>query len=182
MVTETWADEGSTSINEYANQIWASANKLRGVYQKKDNGNVVLPMVVLRRFECVLEPTKDAVVAAFEDDPDLPPEVLCSISGYDFYNTSRFTLSELLNDADNLAENFKAYIDGFSQNVKDILDGGGLKIEGEIDKMDKGGCLYAIVKQYSEMDLSEQTVPSVSITAYSPDSGSANRDCPVCPQ
>ena len=161
MATETWADEGSTSINEYANQIWASANKLRGVYQKKDNGNVVLPMVVLRRFECVLEATKDAVVAAFEDDPDLPPEVLCSISGYDFYNTSRFTLSELLNDADNLAENFKAYIDGFSQNVKDILDGGGLKIEGEIDKMDKGGCLYAIVKQYSEMDLSEQTVPSV---------------------
>lgn len=76
-------------------------------------------------------------------------------------SASRFTLSELLNDADNLVENFKAYIDGFSQNVKDILDGGGLKIEGEIDKMDKGGCLYAIVKQYSEMDLSEQTVPSV---------------------
>lgn len=165
MADATWEDENQTSINinEFANQIWSTANKLRGVYQKKDNGNVVLPMVVLRRFECVLEKTKPAVIAAYEKDHDIAPQMLCEISGYQFYNTSRFTLSELLNDADNLAENFKAYLNGFSANVQEILDSRGLKLDSEIDKMNKGGCLYSIVKQYSRMDLSEEAVPSVAM-------------------
>ena len=113
-------DETPVDVTAEANFIWSIANKLRGVYMPDKYGDVVIPMVILRRFECTLEPTKQAVIAKFEENPAFPVKAMYKISGFQFYNTSRYDLKELCNDSDNIAANLKQYIAGFSANVQDI--------------------------------------------------------------
>lgn len=124
-------------------------------------GDVIIPMVIIRRFECALEKTKQAVVDMFEKMPTYPYKAMCKISGFQFYNTSQFDLRELCNDADNIAKNFNAYVAGFSDNVKDILNE--LEIEKHIEKMDKDGCLFFVVKAFSELDLDPETYDSIKM-------------------
>ncbi len=76
-----WDDE-SISVTAEANFIWSIANKLRGSYMPDKYGDVIIPMTILRRFECILEPTKDKVLVAFEADPTIPPKPLKRVSGY----------------------------------------------------------------------------------------------------
>lgn len=83
------------------------------------------------------------------------------ISGYQFYNTSEFTLSELVNDSDHIAANFKIYINGFSANVQDIIKS--LDFDKQIDKMDKNNRLLAVIKAFSELDLNPQTIDNVKM-------------------
>lgn len=154
-------DDNPVDITAEANFIWSIAKKLRGSYMPDKYGDVIIPMTIIRRFECALEDTKETVVALFEKDPTLPELKLRKQSGYQFYNTSRFTLKELCNDADNIAANFKSYISGFSPNVQDILKE--LEMNNHIDKMDKDGCLYTVVKAFSELDLSPQTYDSIKM-------------------
>ena len=120
-------DENPVDITSEANFIWGIANKLRGSYMPDHYGDVIIPMTILRRFECVLEKTKKAVVEKYQKDPESPAKILYRISGYEFYNVSGFSLKELCNDADNIAANFKAYIEGFSANVSNILSNLNLK-------------------------------------------------------
>lgn len=154
-------DESPIDITQEANFIWSIANKARGVYMPDKYGDIILPMVVIRRFECTLEKTKEAVIKKFHENPQYPYKAMCKISGYQFYNTSEFTLKELLNDADHIANNFKSYISGFSQNVQDILEE--LEMDSQIDKMDKGGCLFSIVEAFSEIDLHPDTYDSIKM-------------------
>jgi type I restriction enzyme M protein len=86
---------------------------------------------------------------------------MCRISGYQFYNTSNFNLKELCNDPDHIASNFKEYISGFSQNVQDILHE--LEMDAQIKKMDENGCLYSVIKAFSELDLSPDTYDSIKM-------------------
>ena len=154
-------DESPVDVTAEANFIWGIANKLRGSYMPDKYGDVIIPMVIIRRFECTLEKTKHAVVDMFEKMPTYPYKAMCKISGFQFYNTSRFDLTELCNDADNIAKNFNAYITGFSDNVKDIL--GELEIEKHIEKMDKDGCLFSVVKAFSELDLNPEIYDSIKM-------------------
>ena len=154
-------DENPVDVTAEANFIWSIANKLRGSYMPDKYGDVIIPMVIIRRFECTLEKTKQAVVDMFEKTPTYPYKAMCKISGFQFYNTSQFDLTELCNDADNIAKNFNAYIVGFSDNVKDIL--GELEIEKHIEKMDKDGCLFSVVKAFSELDLNPETYDSIKM-------------------
>ena len=101
-------DEAPVDITAEANFIWSIANKLRGSYMPDKYGDVIIPMVIIRRFECTLEKTKQAVVDMFEKMPTYPYKAMCKISGFQFYNTSQFDLRELCNDADNIAKNFNA--------------------------------------------------------------------------
>ena len=110
-------DDSPIDVSTEVNFIWSIANKLRGTYQSDKYKDVIIPMVIIRRFECALEPTKDKVVAQFKANPNYPAKAMYRISGFQFYNTSEFTLAELINDADNLAANFKAYLQSFSPNV-----------------------------------------------------------------
>ena len=115
-------EETPVDVTAEANFIWSIANKLRGSYMPDKYGDVIIPMTIIRRFECTLVPTKDKVVAKFNEDPKYPYKAMCSkYAGFQFYNTSEFTLKELCNDADHIASNFKAYIAGFSDNVQGIL-------------------------------------------------------------
>lgn len=154
-------DDNPVDITSEANFIWSIANKLRGSYMPDKYGDVVIPMTILRRFECALEPTKSKVLKKHEENPEYAAKILCKTSGYQFYNTSRFNLAELCNDPDHIAANFMSYVLGFSPNVQDIMNE--LELSKHIDKMDKDGCLYTVVKAFSELDLSPATYDSIKM-------------------
>lgn len=121
-------------------------------------------MTIIRRLECTLESTKDEVIKQFKDEPTIPKQMLSKASGQQFYNTSEFSLQELCNDPDHIATNFESYIDGFSENVRHILtDDDSLNIKAQIKTMNKGGCLYSVVKAFSELDLYPQTYDSIKM-------------------
>ena len=101
------------------------------------------------------------MASKFEENPAYPTKAMYKISGYQFFNTSRFSLAELLTDPDHLAPNFKSYIKGFSPNVQDIINS--LEFEKQIDKMDKHNRLYTIVKSFSELDLNPKTIDNVKM-------------------
>lgn len=161
ILLEAMTDDVSIDITQEANFIWSIANKLRGVYMPDKYGDVIIPMTVIRRFECVLDKTKDAVVEKYNDNKSYPERAMYRISGKPFYNTSRFTLKELCNDPDNIQSNFIEYIESFSSNVLDILNQ--LEIKTHIKKMNKENCLFAVVKEFSELDLSEETFNSIKM-------------------
>lgn len=144
------------NVTKEVNMVWSIANKLRGPYKSDKYKDVIIPMVIIRRFECALAKTKKAVLDEYSSDKTTPYKMLCRKSGYSFYNTSKFDLKELLNDADHIADNFKSYIKGFSPNVKEIIDN--LSFEKEIDKMDKNNRLLGVVKEFSNLDLNPETV------------------------
>lgn len=151
----------SIQANNQASFIWNIANKLRGAYMPDKYGDVIIPMTIVRRFECSLADTKKEVLEDYEKNNNIPPQFLYKVSGYQFYNTSRYTLAELCNDPNNIAANFKEYISGFSQNVRNILSG--LELSNQIERMNKEGCLYSVVKDFSELDLSPKTYDSVQM-------------------
>ena len=158
-------DDSPIDVSTEVNFIWSIANKLRGTYQSDKYKDVIIPMVIIRRFECALEPTKDKVVAQFKANPNYPAKAMYRISGFQFYNTSEFTLAELINDADHLAANFKAYLQIFSPNVQEIIVSAekGLDFYKQIDKMDKNNRLLSVVKAFSELDLNPRTIDNVKM-------------------
>lgn len=162
---DTMWDDSPIDVSTEVNFIWSIANKLRGTYQSDKYKDVIIPMVIIRRFECALEPTKDKVVAQFKANPNYPVKAMYRISGFQFYNTSEFTLAELLNDADHLAENFKSYLQSFSPNVQEIIVSAekGLDFYKQIDKMDKNNRLLSVVKAFSELDLNPRTIDNVKM-------------------
>lgn len=154
-------EEKPVDITSEANFIWGIANKLRGAYMPDKYGDVIIPMTIIRRFECALAPTKDKVLKAYGSMSDYPAIAMYKITGFQFYNTSRFDLAELCNDPDNIAENFKSYIDGFSSDVQDILKQ--LNMDANIKKMNENDCLYSVVKAFSEVDLSVEHFDSIKM-------------------
>lgn len=162
---DTMWDDSPIDVSTEVNFIWSIANKLRGTYQSDKYKDVIIPMVIIRRFECALEPTKDKVVAQFKANPSYPAKAMYRISGFQFYNTSEFTLAELINDSDHLAANFKAYLQSFSPNVQEIIVSAekGLDFYKQIDKMDKNNRLLSVVKAFSELDLNPRTIDNVKM-------------------
>lgn len=146
------------NITKEVAMVWNIANKLRGVYKSDKYKDVIIPMVIIRRFECALAKTKEKVLETYNNDKTTPYKILCDKSGYSFYNTSKFDLKELLNDSEHIAANFKAYIKSFSPNVQTILLKDGLDFEPNIDKMSKNNRLLGVVKEFSTLDLNPETV------------------------
>ncbi len=154
-------DEAPVDITSEANMIWSIANKIRNSFMPDHYGDVIIPMTILRRFECTLEKTKDKVVEKFKTDPEYPVKALCRLSGFQFYNTSPFTLKEILNDEENILSNFKAYIDHFSDNVRTILNN--LELKKHAEKMEKDGCLYTVIEAFSSLDLHPEKFDSIKM-------------------
>lgn len=154
-------DDAPIDVTSEVNFIWSIANKLRGPYQSDKYKDVIIPMVIIRRFECALEKTKAKVVEQFKKNPNYPSKAMCRISGFQFYNTSEYTLEELLNDSDHLSANFKSYLSGFSANVLDIIRS--LDFEKQIDKMAKHNRLFSVVKAFSELDLDPDTIDNMKM-------------------
>lgn len=111
------------SFNDKVNFIWSVADLLRGDLKQSEYGRVILPLVVLRRLDCVLAGTKDAVVERaqqLEGRVDNPDKALKAVAGHEFYNTSRFDFAELTGDPSNVRDNLKAFIGGFSSGARDV--------------------------------------------------------------
>ena len=162
-VVDVMWDDSPIDVSTEVNFIWSIANKLRGTYQSDKYKDVIIPMVIIRRFECALAPTKAKVVEKYKADPNYPVKAMCRISGFQFYNTSEFDLAELINDSEHLAANFKAYLQSFSPNVQEIIVSAekGLDFYKQIDKMDKNNRLLSVVKAFSELDLNPITIDNV---------------------
>ncbi|MDT2741782.1 type I restriction-modification system subunit M [Lactococcus garvieae] len=153
--------KNNINISNEVNLVWSIANTLRGAYRADKYRDVIIPMFVIARLEAALAKTKDKVVQAYKSKNDTPKQVLETISGYKYYNTSEFTLKKLLDDPDNIKINFETYLAGYSERVQDILRS--LKFEQEIDNLAKSGRLYGVIKKFSELDLSPSTVDSIKM-------------------
>ncbi len=151
MSTEQIQQQTSINVQEKANLIWAIADKLVGIYKPHEYGNVILPMCVIKRFEDTLLPTKEAVLKRNAELDAAHIEVktgfLCKTAGQSFYNLSPFTFQTLLADADNIRDNFESYLNNFSENVIDIIHR--MDFLKEIEKMDKNGVLYLVIKEFT---------------------------------
>ena len=164
-VIDAMWDDSPIDVSTEVNFIWSIANKLRGPYQSDKYKDVIIPMTIIRRFECALAPTKQKVVDQYKANPNFPAKAMYRISGFQFYNTSEYDLAELVNDSDHLAANFKSYIQGFSPNVQEIILSAekGLDFNKQIDKMDKNNRLLSVVKAFSELDLNPRTIDNVKM-------------------
>ena len=139
----------SANIAEKAALIWAIADKLTGVYKPHEYGEVILPLTVIRRFDCILSDTKDVVLEKYESVKTLPMRdvLLRKASAQPFYNTSKYTFERLLDDPDNIEANFRDYLNGFSENVHDIIEK--FKFDGHINTMANKGILYIVLKEFT---------------------------------
>lgn len=164
-VIDAMWDDSPIDVSTEVNFIWSIANKLRGPYRSDKYKDVIIPMTIIRRFECALAQTKQKVVNQYKANPNFPAKAMYRISGFQFYNTSEFDLAELVNDADHIAANFKSYLQGFSANVLEILMSKerGLNFGEEIDKMDKNNRLLSVIKAFSELDLDPRTIDNVKM-------------------
>ncbi len=151
-------------IRSHAAFIWSVADKLRGVYKQSEYGRVILPLVVLRRLDCVLEPTKAAVLERAESlkgrVENVEP-VLCSVAGQQFYNTSRLDFRRLLDDPGNVAGNLRAYVAGFSPAARDVIDRFGF--DSQIARLAEKNLLYLVVSQFAEIDLHPDAVSNLEM-------------------
>jgi type I restriction enzyme M protein len=144
--------------------IWSVADLLRGDYKQSDYGKVILPFTVLRRLDCVLEPTKAAVLkeAELRRKTKVNPEpFLLRKSGTSFYNTSPLDLKKLMGDQDHIGENLRAYIQGFSPPVRDIFEH--FDFHTQIDRLTKAKLLYQVTEKFANIDLHPSTVSNVDM-------------------
>ncbi len=159
------------SHEELKAKIWEIANRLRGPYRPPQYRLVMLPIVVLRRLDCVLEPTKDAVLKQYEklQAQEMPePAMVRMLSNaadpnrkHPLYNTSPYTFSRLLEDAENIAPNLVAYINGFSATAREIFDK--FKFNDQIEKLDASNRLFTIVKLMADVDLHPDRIDNLQM-------------------
>jgi len=153
------------NFKETANFIWSIADLLRGDYKQSDYGKVILPLTVLRRLDCVLEGTKDAVLKRYEQAKTMNIQnidpILNKVAGYNFHNRSNFTFDKLIADPNNLAENLVEYINGFSADAREIIEQ--FEFGNQIVRMDNNDLLFLVVKRFQEIDLHPKKVSSMEM-------------------
>lgn len=149
MNEELIVQQTGINIQEKANLIWSIADSIRGLYKPHQYGEVILPMTVIKRFHDTLLPTRDKVLETYEKIKHLEVKegFLQTASGYVFYNTSNFTFESLLADPDNIEENFQAYLNGFSENVQDVLKN--FEFENDIKKLANNDKLFFIIQEFN---------------------------------
>ena len=138
------------NVREKAALIWNIADQIQGVYKPHEYGNVILPMTVIKRFDDTLRPTKKKVLEVYQKVKHLEVKdgFLETASGYSFYNISNFDFKELLADPDNIEENFREYLNGFSENVQDII--ANFEFDNEIKKLADNNLLYLVISEFND--------------------------------
>ena len=150
---------------ELANFIWDICNLLRGPYKRNEYRKVILPLTVLRRFDCVLAETKEAVLDADAGyaggNEQVRRSLLQQASGRPFYNTSRLDFGRLLDDPNNLAQNLNSYIRDFSPNVREIMER--FAFDRQIAVMDEKNLLFQVIQRFASVDLSPERVDNIQM-------------------
>jgi type I restriction enzyme M protein len=153
------------TIRNHAAFIWSVADLLRGDYKQSEYGRVILPMVVLRRLDCVLEPTKPKVlerVASLAGKvANVDPLLRQATGGEQFYNTSPLTMTRLLDDPPNIADNLRSYLLAFSSAARDVLEK--FDLPGQIDRLDRADLLYLVVSRFCDIDLHPEAVSNLEM-------------------
>lgn len=152
-MNESTRNEQTTQfIQKKANMIWNVADILRGLYKPHEYGKVILPMTVIKRLHDTLLPTRDAVLEAAEKYKNMNETMrvrfLEKASGYAFYNTSEYTFDRLAADQDNIEANFRSYLNGFSENMQDILSN--FKFDQEIDNLAENNMLFSVITEFNK--------------------------------
>lgn len=154
----------SEVIRNHAAFIWSVADLLRGDYKQSEYGRVILPLTVLRRLDCVLDPTKQKVldqVAKYGDRAGNIEPILIAASGEQFFNTSKHDFKTLLAAPDDLADNLRHYIASFSAGARDVLDK--FDFAGQIGRLDRSNLLYLVVSKFAEIDLHPEVVSNLEM-------------------
>jgi len=152
------------TITNHAAFVWSVADLLRGDYKQSEYGRVILPLTVLRRLDCVLEPTKAKVLdmaAKLAGKVENVEPVLCQASGEQFFNTSPLDLRRLLDDPATIADNLRAYIAGFSPSARDVLEH--FDFDTHIDRLNRANLLYAVVAKFVDLDLHPEAVSNLEM-------------------
>lgn len=151
--------------SQLAGFIWGICNLLRGPYKRNEYRKVILPMTVLRRFDCILAPTKEKVLKEFPGLKTKPENIvrhkLSQITGHPFYNLSKLDLKRLLDDPNHIAPNLNSYINGFSPNVRAIMER--FDFGTQVAKMAEKDLLYLVIQKFSEIDLSPKRVDNAQM-------------------
>jgi len=151
-------------FSKHANFIWSIADLIRDTFKRGKYQDVILPFTVLRRIDCVLEPTKRDVL---EKNGKLKGKLnnldpqLCKASGFAFYNTSPYNFERLLDDAPNLSSNLKAYINGFSDNMREVLEM--FEFDNTISRLDNANLLFLVMERFKSVDLHPEKVSNVEM-------------------
>jgi type I restriction enzyme M protein len=138
--------------------LWPLADLLRGSWKQYEYQDVILPLVLLKRLDTILAPTRDDVRRTnneFKGKIDVDP-ILRKVAKAEFYNTSNYDFTELLNDPSHIANNFRTYILGFSPNVQEIFEK--FDFDRQLERLEGGNILYELIKKLNTVDLSPQTV------------------------
>jgi len=141
------------NFREVARFIMSTADLLRDYYKRSKYADVILPFTVLRRLDCILAPSKKAVLKKFDQyrvKLDDPSGILRRASGYSFYNTSKYDFEKLLDDPNNIKLNLIDYINGFSPNVREIIDK--FKLREQINYLDEKDLLYKVVQRFADRE------------------------------
>ena len=154
-----------TDIKNHANLVWGIAELLRGDYKQADYGKVILPLVVIRRLDQALEPTKAQVVARSEQlraqgIENVGP-ALSRVAGQQFYNDSPHTLEQLLGDPPRIALNLNVYLRGFSSLAREVVEK--FDFGRQIDKLERSGLLYQVIARICEVDLHPARVSNLEM-------------------
>lgn len=144
------------NFNDKINLIWQIAESLRGVYKPEKYGDVILPMCVIKRFDEIISEKKEDILKAYNLYKNIPEQsqeelIKTELDGLDFYNISPFGFDNLCDDQDHLKENFIAYLQGFSSNIKDII--AHFDFNKDIDKLAKNNQLYHVIQEFKNVDL-----------------------------
>lgn len=145
----------SINVQRQANLIWSVADILRGLYKPHEYGKVILPMTVIKRLHDTLKPTRDAVLNVAKKTENMNETIrnrmLTKASGYSFYNTNLYTFETLLADPANIETNFRAYLNGFSENMQDIL--ANFKFDIEISNLAENDRLFYVIQEFSKKEV-----------------------------
>lgn len=154
-----------TNIKESANFIWSIADLLRGDYKQSDYGKVILPLTVLRRLDCVLESTKPKVLKKHEQVKTMSIQnldpILNKVAGYNFHNKSSYDFNKLVADPNNIASNLRNYINGFSEDAREIIEQ--FEFDNQITKLDDANLLFIVLKRFQEVDLHPERISSMEM-------------------
>lgn len=149
------------NFNDKVNFIWSIAELLRGPYKKEQYGNVILPLCVLRRFDCLLEPTKEQVLEKAKTVKI--DSILNRIAGenFNFNNTSKFQIKSIVDQQGDMSANLRDYINGFSKNIREIIEK--FEFDKEITKLEDNDLLYMVLKRFTEIELHPDAVSNIEM-------------------
>ncbi len=147
--------------------IWNIAELLRGDYKQSEYGRIILPFTLLRRLDCMLEPTKDRVLEEYvkRKDSGVPLDaVLLAAADLKFYNISHFSFSKLKDDPNNIRQNLLNYIDGFTEQIRDIFER--FNFHNQVEDLDRKNLLFLVVSRFAEIDMNPDELDSMDMSLY----------------